>query len=102
MFERLDQLPRSDALDAVYYAVRLLKHHKGIDDLEKGLLVPGAASEPSGRAVVQGTDLVREIETKEGAPLKSIEPDAVAKYVVALSKYVGDRNRRELDVDESQ
>lgn len=94
----LTDVATTDAIFSVNYANRLLDFRKRITSPYQNLRVPGVASEPSDANVDVAWKLIQEIEQAEKTRLQDLDEEQVRKYIVALSKAVGQRTRREYNI----
>jgi len=88
----------TNAISSAYYANRLLDFRKRITAPKQNLRIPGVASEPSDIDVDLAWELIQEIEQAEKTRLQDLDEGQVSKYIVALSKAVGQRTRREYHI----
>jgi hypothetical protein len=88
----------TNAISSAYYANRLLDFRKRITAPKQNLRIPGVASEPSDIDVDLAWELIQEIEQAEKTRLQDLDEGQVSKYIVALSKAVGQRTRREYNI----
>jgi hypothetical protein len=94
----LADVATADAISSAYYANRLLDFRKRITSPRQNLRIPNVASEPSDANVDVAWDLIRKIEQVEKTRLQDLNEQQVRKYIVALSKVVGQRTRTEYKI----
>lgn len=81
-------------VDAVYYALRLIKHRYNISDTKLGYIIQGLESEPSPEAPKIALQLLDELEKTEGTSLRNIKKDEMEKYIAQLVEEIQKRYRQ--------
>ena len=89
MFEKtLNSLSSPILVDAVYYALRLIKHRYNISNTKLGYIIQGLDSEPSPEAQQIALQILDELEKAEGKSVRNINKDEVERYIAQLVEEV--------------
>ena len=93
MFEGMKSATYDDALDAGYYAMRLLKHRARRPTSMEDLIVPGIESEPGPEAQAMAWQAILEIQAKEGKSIADLDQAVADRYTVELADILRTKRR---------
>ena len=77
---------KKDAIDAIYYVTRLIRHRVGLKARRPLLRVQGLKNEPSAKAAKLGRKIVKVIESENKISLQNISPEVAASIVGELEE----------------
>ena len=91
MFEKLYEVPKSQALGAAYYATRIIKHKRELRTVDPNI-PPWIDTEPSIEEKRLAVKLLKEIERVEQTPIELLPQKKADEYICRLADIVERRS----------
>jgi hypothetical protein len=91
MFDKLYEVPKSQAIGAVYYAVRIIKHKRNLQQVDPDL-PPWIDTEPSVDEKRLAVELLQKIERLEQTPIRLLPKKKADEYICRLSDITDKRS----------
>jgi hypothetical protein len=85
MFEKLYEVPKSQALGAAHYANRCLKHKRNLQHVDPNL-PPWTVTEPSIEEKRLAVELLKEIEHVEQTPIHLLPQEKTDEYIGRIAR----------------